>query len=225
MARRQVVDLDGDRVVVRRPRARRRTLDAYMTPYEAFFVDQLMRTTPITGHVVECCSGDGKLAAAIRANMFVRAVTTNDIDGSRAGAAAVAASLAGRDTYEVPHYGLDASRKDTFAIITRERGPIDWVVTNPPFSKAIEIVTAALAYAKVAMLLRLSFLEPTIAREEFLNTCPPSKIHIMPRTSFTSDGKTDSVTVMWAVWDWTSGSVSVSPRRETWDAMHRVRRR
>ncbi len=221
MARRQVIGADSADVA--RPKAKRRKLDAYMTPYEEFFIDQLMRTVPITGHVVECCSGDGKLAAAIRANMFVREVTTSDIDNSRASAGAVVASLHGQATYEVPHYCLDACHKDTYATITRQRGPIDWVVTNPPFSKAIEVVQAALAYGKVAMLLRLSFLEPTVDREEFLNACPPSKIHVMPRTSFTSDGKTDSVTVMWAVWDWTPGSVTVAPRRDTWDAMHKAR--
>ncbi len=196
-----------------------------MTPYENFFISQLFACAPVTGHVVECCSGDGGLARCLRENLFVRDVTTNDIDETRTEARAVAEAMANGTTYEVPHFCLDARDRNTYATILRTRGPIDWIVTNPPFSQAIPILQAAMAYGRVAMLLRLSFLEPTQAREEFLMQCPPSRVHVMPRTSFTSDGKTDSVTVMWAVWDWTRGSIGVAPRRETWESAQVARRR
>jgi hypothetical protein len=76
------------------------------------------------------------------------------------------------------------------------------VITNPPFSHAIEIVKLAVQSAKsVAMLLRLSFLEPTLERGPWLVANPPDLVIVLPRISFTGDGKTDSVTCAWMIWD------------------------
>lgn len=78
-----------------------------------------------------------------------------------------------------------------------------WIITNPPFSRAYEILTNSWsrADAGVAFLLRLSFLEPTNKRQEFLCIHPPDKLLVLPRLSFTGDGKTDSVTCAWVIWD------------------------
>lgn len=50
------------------------------------------------------------------------------------------------------------------------------------------------------MLLRVSFLEPCNDRAEFLAAHPP-RLFVLPRISFTGDGKTDNVTCAWYVWD------------------------
>lgn len=77
-----------------------------------------------------------------------------------------------------------------------------WVVTNPPFVKARDIFEHAHANATdgVALLLRLSFLEPTDDRGELLWRLPPDELIVLPRISFTGDGNTDSVTCAWMIW-------------------------
>jgi hypothetical protein len=79
----------------------------------------------------------------------------------------------------------------------------DAVITNPPFSLAFEILQTIFKARRrfVALLLRLSFLEPTYQREDLLAERPPNHLIILPRISFTGDGKTDSVTCAWMVWD------------------------
>lgn len=80
----------------------------------------------------------------------------------------------------------------------------DWVITNPPFSLAHEILPFALDYARVgvAMLLPLRWMEPTQERQDVLKEYPWSAMTVLgdPRPSFTEDGRTDSVTTFWAVW-------------------------
>jgi hypothetical protein len=76
------------------------------------------------------------------------------------------------------------------------------VITNPPFSHAYEFIAGALLIGcPVAALLRLSFLEPTKKRGMFLSNNPPDLVIVLPRISFTGDGKTDSVTCAWMIWD------------------------
>lgn len=92
--------------------------------------------------------------------------------------------------------GMDATKAGIYDI----HRP-DWIITNPPFNKAFSILTMALSRCEnVAMILRLSFLEPTKTRGIFLSITPPSGLIILPRMSFTEDGKTDSVTCAWMIW-------------------------
>jgi len=73
-----------------------------------------------------------------------------------------------------------------------------WCITNPPWSTAPYILHYALKYFKnVALLLRISFLEPCKDRFELP---PPSTLVVMNRISFTGDGKTDNVTAAWFIW-------------------------
>lgn len=91
----------------------------------------------------------------------------------------------------------------------------DCVITNPPFNCALGILkNAHRACTRVAMLLRLSFLEPTRERGPWLAANPPDLVIVLPRISFTGDGKTDSVTCAWMIWDKTieQKGVIVSPR-------------
>jgi hypothetical protein len=131
----------------------------------------------IDGRVLECCSGDNAIADVLMRNGYH--VTTNDIDRHR---------KADRC--------LDASKDFLWM-----GEPYDWIISNPPFSKAPLITQHAYHYAEygVAFLLRLTFLEPCLNRAKFLVNHPPS-ILVMPRYSFTRDGGTDSVTCAWFVW-------------------------
>ena len=51
------------------------------------------------------------------------------------------------------------------------------------------------------MLLRLSYAEPCLNRAEWLKAHPISHLIVLPRISFTGNGKTDNVTCAWFVWD------------------------
>jgi hypothetical protein len=114
-------------------------LDFYKTP--AWQTQALRRRVEITGSVFECCVGDHSIARQFQDCR----ITTNDIDPQR------------RATFH-----KDASNINEWSSF----GQHDWVVTNPPFNRAIEILGPALQYARtgVVMLLRLSFLEPTEKR-------------------------------------------------------------
>ena len=163
----------------------RRPNDFYPTP--EFATRELLRHVPdIRGTIVECCIGDGAIARVIDGGE--RWIFGNDI------APQLNCSFCG-----------DATDRNTWEAMedsmVNER--IDWVVTNPPFSVASKIVPLAYEFAEfgIAMLLRLSYLEPVEDRGEWLTEHPPTKLIVLPRISFTNDGKTDSVTCAWMVWE------------------------
>lgn len=136
----------------------------------------LYRRLPQIERIAEPCVGTGDLVAG-REDV----VWTNDIDETREAT-----------------YHLNASTPGAW--LEFPRAP--WIVTNPPFNLAHQILTCALDFALdgVAMLLRLSFLEPTEQRAHMLNRRPPTRMLVLPRISFTGDGKTDNVTCAWLVW-------------------------
>jgi hypothetical protein len=163
----------------------RRKNDFYPTP--EFATQELLRNVPIIdGAILECCIGDGAIARVLDEGS--REVYGSDIDPQ------TNCSFCG-----------DATRRDFWQgvldVMPEER--IDWVVTNPPFNVAAEIVPLAYEFAStgIAMLLRLSFLEPVEDRGAWLNEHPPTSMIVLPRISFTGDGKTDSVTCAWMIWE------------------------
>ena len=157
----------------------RHKLDFYPTP--SWATKQLLNHIKIdvdNESVLECCSGNDDITKVLRE--FGCVVHTNDIDLTR------------NSDY---HY-------DARSVASYYESGANWVITNPPFNCAIDILKTAHANVpNIAMLLRLSFLEPTKDRQEFLINHPPNKVLVLPRISFTGDGKTDSVTCAWLVWD------------------------
>lgn len=167
----------------------RRKNDAYYTPTWA--TEALLKKNYINIHpveqVFEPCVGDGAISEVLQKHVE-KPVLTNDIDFG------VSA-----------HYHSDAADPEFWISIPDKHGndiSVDWVITNPPFSVAFPIVKNAYSKAKVgcAFLLRLSFLEPTYDRGEWLDRHPPQRLLVLPRISFTGDGKTDSVTCAWMIW-------------------------
>ena len=152
---------------------KRRDLDFYETP--AYYVEQLIKRAGIRpeSRVFEPCVGDGAIAR------HFQTCYTNDIDFGRSA-----------------NYHFDAT--DEWPTC----GCAAWIISNPPFKAALEIVQRALDMdVNVAMLLRISFLEPTKQREKFLLKRPPSGIIYLPRYSFTGNGKSDMSTVAWMLWN------------------------
>jgi|SRR3972149_971096 len=79
----------------------------------------------------------------------------------------------------------------------------DIIITNPPYSLALDFITKSLEIVKpgglVIMLLRLSFLESK-KRKEFHQYNPVDSIYVLSeRPSFTGDG-TDACSYAWFVW-------------------------
>jgi len=160
---------------MKKERTARRLLDFY--PTASFLTEALLDKVKIEGPVYEPCSGQNHITDVLeRAGAFV---TTNDIDPNTPAA-----------------YHRDATEEKTWSYNR-------WTVTNPPFNCAFEILKHAVKFSSqgVAILVRLSFLEPTLARGPWLKANPPTKLIILPRFSFTQDGNTDSVTVCWAIWE------------------------
>lgn len=158
----------------------RRKNDQYFTPRWA--TEELLRHIEVrpTHSVLEPCVGDGAISNVLREK--TSSVYTNDID-----------------EHMWASYHEDAASPDFWKVYGQN---YDWIISNPPFSLAIEIVSQAVAASiwGTAMLLRLSFLEPTLDRGPWLAENPPDQIIVLPRISFTGDGKTDSVTTAWFIW-------------------------
>jgi hypothetical protein len=162
----------------------RRANDFYQTPHGATLA-LLDSIGPLSRDTIayEPCAGKNSITNVLW-NSGLHSVWTNDIDPK------VGWKLC---------FNVDAS---TVWPMHDKTEPVDWVITNPPFNKAYEILQLSLQNCdKVALLLRLSFLEPTAKRANFLREFPPTKLLVLPRMSFTENGKTDSVTYAWMVWE------------------------
>lgn len=87
----------------------------------------------------------------------------------------------------------------------------DLIITNPPFSLAIEFLQKSLQEAvTVCYLLRLNFLGSQ-KRRSFWQANRPSHVLVLAnRPCFTGDGKTDSIEYAWFCWD-RIGLVTLEP--------------
>lgn len=156
---------------------KRRKNDFYPTPggaTVALFED--VDSVAIRGNILEPCVGAGDMAQIIKD--YRGNIRTNDIDTRwRA------------DSHE------DATQ-DIFA------PNVDWIITNPPFNVGFEILENLYIQARygIAMFLRVTFMEPTKKRGNWLANHPPSKIIHVPRISFTGDRNNDSVHCAWLIW-------------------------
>lgn len=158
----------------------------------------LLQIVKPSGRVFECASGNLDMALVLEMNELK--VITNDLD----------------QQWDAD-YHLDMTKKTNWESVVTQTGICDWVITNPPFNSAMPILENAWNFCSVgaAMLLRLTFLEPTSGvgkegnwrhypRKGWLQAHRRNLSHLIifgsPRPSFTDDGKTDSVTTAWMVW-------------------------
>lgn len=180
-------------------KTKRRPLDFYETG--ELQVRALMRHVPLSGTIFEPCHGKGAITRVLGdAGLDV---ITSDIDSQ----------------HQCDYYG-DATQPSVWLKVAgwdegaRLNSRIDWTVTNPSWSGALPIALNAISSSNkgVAMLLRLSWLEPTLDREELLTDHSPDTVIVLPRYSYTGDGKTDSVTSAWIVWGGEPKGVIIEPR-------------
>lgn len=93
---------------------------------------------------------------------------------------------------------------DFLTLNPKHIGDIDVVITNPPFSLAMEFLQKSLEIVKndgkVILLLRLGFLASR-KRFGFMRENPPTEMYVLnQRPSFTGKG-TDAQEYAWFVWD------------------------
>lgn len=168
----------------------RRAFDYYPTP--AWMTKALLRRVrPFD--VIEPCAGRLAIVDVLKAHLDIGFVQTNDLDPS-----------APTETHE------DATRRDYWqSMLTPRIHRPYWGVTNVPFDLADQIVPLAVEHLQCfATILRLSWLEPTAARQRFLAEHPPCTLIVMPRHDFKGRGATDSVTSAWFIWEqgWSSAT-------------------
>lgn len=103
-------------------------------------------------------------------------------------------------------YGFGSTGVD-FLLPGVPPGPINHIITNPPFSLAQEFIEQALRVAtgRVCMLLRLAFLEGQ-KRKPFFESTPLARVHVfsnrVPMWRGGDVGKgTSPIAYAWFVWD------------------------
>jgi len=167
----------------------RRNLDFYETP--AWMTRALLRRVTLNPglgwNILEPCCGAGAIVRVLHQDGH-RIVATNDVDKQH-----------NANTH------FDATRRWCWAEMAMPRPHI--VLTNPPFNQALRIIQLALERAELAviMLLRISWIEPTEDRGEFLAATPPTRQIVLPRWNFrgrpdVKEGGGDMVPTAWFVW-------------------------
>jgi len=164
------------------PRTQRRAdldgPDFYPTPRWA--THALIDNEQFSGDIWECACGDGAMAKVL-------AETGNDVFSS--------------DLYD---RGYGETGVD---FLTTERSAPN-IITNPPFHSAEGFVLKGLEQAqrKLALLLRLAFLESGRRYRTIFDTCPPSRVWVFSeRMTIYLHGATragsGSTAYAWYVWD------------------------
>lgn len=166
----------------------RRKNDAYFTTDG--LVTALKDRVEITGQVLEPANGHGNISRHFPGCL------TNDTD--------VGFPADWHEDAAAPDFW---SRFHQYPIVSAAKlERLDWVVTNPPFNRAFDILRLAWPRVRVgvAMLLRITFEEPTKQRGQWLadhaRFLSEEIVFSQPRPCFTDDGRTDSATVKWFVW-------------------------
>jgi hypothetical protein len=142
-----------------KPLYQRKELDRYDSAL--WFAEVLLERVPISGTILEPCSGGGNLSKVLIHHQKISAVITNDIDISTEA-----------------DFHLDATTSECWEKIQKSYPIIDWVVTNPPYNQAFDVVKLALATAKVgvAMALRETWLGSAEERLIWLEKNRPTDI-------------------------------------------------
>jgi len=160
--------------------------DFYETP--AYMVRSLiLHHPPIVGaYVLEPASGRDAIARVLREEAGCR-VITNDLDPAHPS-----------------QWHFDATAGHLWSRVgpdvKQDGRSVEWVIGNFTFDVAFAIAIRAFAVVpNMALLLRKTFLEPTVERGEWLNRFPPTRIIGLPRHKFRGESS-DSVSADWHIW-------------------------
>tara|TARA_R100000388_G_C7202050_1_gene139066 strand:+ start:42 stop:581 length:540 start_codon:yes stop_codon:yes gene_type:complete len=155
--------------------ANREKNDFYATPEES--TEKLLRVVTFRGRIYEPCCGQGHISEVL----------------IKHGYEVFSSDLVDR--------GYGTPRVD-FLMETQKH---DNIVTNPPFKNALEFAERALELSrnKVALLLKLSFLEG-VARRNFFKRYPPEKVWVFSqRQALMKNGEPHSggmLALAWFIW-------------------------
>ena len=160
--------------------ANREKNDFYATPEES--TEKLLRVVTFRGRIYEPCCGQGHISEVL----------------VKHGYEVFSSDLVDR--------GYGTPRID-FLMETQKH---DNIVTNPPFKNALEFAERALELSrnKVALLLKLSFLEG-VARRNFFKRYPPEKVWVFSqRQALMKNGEPHSGGMLALAWFvWTKGNI------------------
>lgn len=178
------------------PAGARREADFYPTPSNLWrpLVPVLRARLDAIGDVpvVEAACGDGRLLAGCQSDLGIPVERLIGVD--------------------IRPEAVEATRRRGFAAHLADwltstagalvpAGPLA-VITNPPFSVAQKFAETSIERAAgglVVLLLRITFLEPTIERAPFLAT-HPCDVWIPPSRGRFAGGQTDQATTAWFIW-------------------------
>lgn len=167
------------------PIMKRHDLDRYDSPH--WFTTYLPNHIKLEGAIGEPCKGSGNISNLLPLFKHARSVWTNDLD-----------------PLVKSHFNLDATEPESWENLPAA----DWIITNPPFNAAFPILKNSLNHARVGVIffVRLSFIEPTEERGEWLFNNPRTLDLIYPRFKFRKDKhnkawQTDSVPIMAMIWN------------------------
>ena len=169
--------------------AKRHKNDAYYT--SASLTKVLTNNVKLsTGGIFEPCAGKRHISDELAKQGYI--VTSTDLE----------------DAGNHPYGGqpVDATTREFWEWWSADN-EIAWTVTNPPFNAAPDILPHALEYSSIgiAMLLRVTYIEPCKNRAQWLIENADQMTHVIPvnpRPKFRADRKgTDSATLAWFVWD------------------------
>jgi adenine-specific DNA methylase len=153
--------------------------DFYPTPPHV--TEALLNVEGFSGNILEPACGQGHISKVLEAHGY---------------------EVKSSDLFE---YGYGECGNDF--LFFPQANSFDNVITNPPYSRAKEFVEVALNVSrhKVAMLLKLSFLEG-VTRQQFFKETPFKKIYVFSRRiSLTRLGEPminkGMITFAWFIWD------------------------
>jgi hypothetical protein len=175
--------------------ARRDRFEWYPTP--GAFTRYLFDTMEIRGRILAPCHGDGSiqrdsLVCPDASGGAARQWITNDID----------------PRWPADHH-VDATAETLWRQLETDGVDVDWVIDNPAFTIAIEVIEHALSTARVgvAMHLRASIHEVLKKgpRRTWMARNPPTGILWLPRFGFQRSPKSgkwsqDSCCSCWVIW-------------------------
>jgi predicted RNA methylase len=172
--------------------------DKYYTPH-AVVCQCLRRVLPVVCQkprtVLEPCAGSGSITRLLHTSFPEAKIYAVDIDGTH------------KDRWQA-HY---SKVRDYLSMEPWSRQPVlvDLIVTNPPYSLALQFCERAITEARVvAVLVRQGFLSSQ-KRYKFFKRHPPSWVFLLPSRPSFAHGSTDKYDYCWVVWDRSSSDTKV----------------